>query len=235
MIKKQIPNMITGFNLVSGCISIVLSFSHQYEWAIIAIFMAAVFDFFDGFAARLLKVSSPIGVEMDSLADVVSFGVSPAMILFCYMIEMGVQQGVSGWQSYLPYFVFIVPMFSAFRLAKFNLDTRQTESFLGLPTPANAMFLSTLVILPESWGFIHNSYTLLIIAIITSLLLVSEIPLFSLKIKNLSWKDNKIKFIFLAGALVIMGFLTVISIPFVILWYIILSVINNLIEPKASN
>lgn len=235
MIKKQIPNMITGFNLVSGCISIVLSFSHQYEWAIIAIFMAAVFDFFDGFAARLLKVSSPIGVEMDSLADVVSFGVSPAMILFCYMIEMGVQQGASGWQSYLPYFVFIVPMFSAFRLAKFNLDTRQTESFLGLPTPANAMLLSTLVVLPESWGFIHNSYTLLIIAIITSLLLVSEIPLFSLKIKNLSWKDNKIKFIFLAGALVIMGFLTMISIPFVILWYIILSVINNLIEPKASN
>jgi CDP-diacylglycerol---serine O-phosphatidyltransferase len=234
MIKKQIPNMITGFNLVSGCISIVLSFSHQYEWAIIAIFMAAVFDFFDGFAARLLKVSSPIGVEMDSLADVVSFGVSPAMILFCYMIEMTTQQGVSGWQSYLPYFVFIVPMFSAFRLAKFNLDTRQTESFLGLPTPANAMFLSTLVILPESWGFIHNSYTLLVIAIITSLLLVSEIPLFSLKIKNLSWKDNKIKFIFLAGALVIMGFLTVISIPFVILWYIILSVINNLIEPKTS-
>jgi CDP-diacylglycerol---serine O-phosphatidyltransferase len=234
MIKKQIPNMITGFNLVSGCISIVLSFSHQYEWAIIAIFMAAVFDFFDGFAARLLKVSSPIGVEMDSLADVVSFGVSPAMILFCYMIEMTTQQGVSGWQSYLPYFVFIVPMFSAFRLAKFNLDTRQTESFLGLPTPANAMFLSTLVILPESWGFIHNSYTLLVIAIITSLLLVSEIPLFSPKIKNLSWKDNKIKFIFLAGALVIMGFLTVISIPFVILWYIILSVINNLIEPKTS-
>lgn len=235
MIKKQIPNMITGFNLVSGCISIALSFSHQYEWAIIAIFMAAVFDFFDGFAARLLKVSSPIGVEMDSLADVVSFGVSPAMVLFCYMIEMTTQQGVSGWQSYLPYFVFIVPMFSAFRLAKFNLDTRQTESFLGLPTPANAMFLSTLVILPESWGFIHNSYTLLIIAIITSLLLVSEIPLFSLKIKNLSWKDNQIKFIFLAGALVIMGFLTVISIPFVILWYIILSVINNLIAPKTSN
>lgn len=234
MIKKQIPNTITGLNLVSGCISIIFSFSHQYEWAIFAIFMAAVFDFFDGFVARLLKVSSPIGVEMDSLADVVSFGVSPAMILFCYMSQMNVDNHIEGWQQYLPFAIFIVPMFSAYRLAKFNLDTRQTVSFLGLPTPANAMFLSTLVLLPKSWEFVHNSYTLLALAAITSALLVSEIPLFALKFKNFTWKDNKIKVIFLAGVVAIVAFLNIISVPFIILWYILLSVIQNITTEKSE-
>ncbi len=234
MIKKQIPNTITGLNLVSGCVSIIFSFSHQYELAIIAIFMAAVFDFFDGFVARLLKVSSPIGVEMDSLADVVSFGVSPAMILYCYMTQMNVDNQIEGWQQYLPFAIFIVPMFSAYRLAKFNLDTRQTVSFLGLPTPANAMFLSTLVLLPKSWEFVHNSYTLLALAAITSALLVSEIPLFALKFKNFTWKDNKIKLIFLAGVVAIVAFLNIISVPFIILWYILLSVIQNITTGKSE-
>lgn len=228
MIKRQIPNFVTGFNLVSGCISIVLSFSHQYEWAIIAIFIAAVFDFFDGFAARLLGVMSPMGKEMDSLADVVSFGVSPAMVLFCYMTESAEIQHVSGWQSFLPYLIFIVPMFSALRLAKFNLDTRQTTSFLGLPTPANALFLSTLVLLPAEWTFIHNTYIILILAAITSWMLVSEIPLFAMKFKNFSWKDNRIKFIFLAGVIVLALIFTKIAVPFIVIWYLLLSMIDNL-------
>lgn len=232
MIKRQIPNFVTGFNLVSGCVSIVLSFSHQYEWAIIAIFIAAVFDFFDGFVARLLDVMSPMGKEMDSLADVVSFGVSPAMVLFCYMIELNVKQQVTGLQSYLPYLIFIVPMFSALRLAKFNLDTRQTTSFLGLPTPANALFLSTLVLLPEEWTWIHNTYSILILAAITSWMLVSEIPLFAMKFKNFSWKDNQIKFIFLTGVVILALIFTKIAVPFIVIWYLLLSLINNRVNPQ---
>lgn len=227
MIKRQLPNIITGFNLVSGCISIVLSFSHHYEWAILAIFLAAVFDFFDGFVARLLNVMSPMGKEMDSLADVVSFGVAPAMVLFCYMIELGTQNQISGWQTYLPYFIFVVPMFSALRLAKFNLDTRQTISFLGLPTPANALFLSTLVLLPSEWSFIHNSYFLLFISYFTSWMLVSEIPLFALKFKTFSWKENRIKFIFLAGVVLLIVLFSTIAVPFIVVWYVVLSLINN--------
>jgi CDP-diacylglycerol--serine O-phosphatidyltransferase len=232
MIKRQIPNFVTGFNLVSGCISIVLSFSHQYEWAIIAIFIAAVFDFFDGFAARLLNVMSPMGKEMDSLADVVSFGVSPAMVLFCYMMESSELQHVTGWQSLLPYLIFIVPMFSALRLAKFNLDTRQTTSFLGLPTPANALFLSTLVLLPAEWSLIHNTYTILVLAAITSWMLVSEIPLFAMKFKNFSWKDNKIKFIFLVGVVALAVVFTKIAVTFIVIWYLTLSLVDNLTKPQ---
>ncbi len=228
MIKKHIPNTITGFNLVSGCISIVLSFSHQYEWAIAAIIIAAIFDFFDGFAARILNVMSPIGKEMDSLADVVSFGVSPAMILFCYMTELTTKQNLSGWVTFLPYLIFIVPMFSALRLAKFNLDTRQTTSFLGLPTPANALFLSTLVLLPQEWIFIHNVYFLLIISAITSWMLVSEIPLFALKFKNFSWKDNSEKFIFVIGIIPLAIIFNYKAIPFIILWYVCLSIGMNI-------
>jgi CDP-diacylglycerol--serine O-phosphatidyltransferase len=224
MIKKQIPNIVTGFNLVSGCISIVFSFSHSYELAIIAIFVAAVFDFFDGFVARLLNVMSPIGKEMDSLADVVSFGVSPAMVLFCYMKELETVQPLAGWQHYLPYLVFIVPMFSALRLAKFNLDTRQTLSFLGLPTPANALFLSTLILLPKEWSFIHNIYVLIAISILTSFLLVSEIPLFAMKFKSFSWNANTEKYIFLLGIIPITLIFGLQAVPFVILWYIILSI-----------
>jgi CDP-diacylglycerol--serine O-phosphatidyltransferase len=232
MIKKHIPNIVTGFNLISGCISIVFSFSHQYELAIIAIFIAAVFDFFDGFVARLLNVMSPIGKEMDSLADVVSFGVSPAMVLFCYMIEMTSNQSITDVQKYLPYLIFIVPMFSALRLAKFNLDTRQSVSFLGLPTPANALFLSTLILLPKEWAFIHNIYLLLAISIVTSFMLVSEIPLFAMKFKSFSWKQNSEKYIFLMGIIPIAVVFSYQAIPFVILWYVFLSIGFNIFQKK---
>lgn len=227
MIKKHIPNFITGLNLVSGCISIVFSFSHQYEWAVVAIVVAAIFDFFDGFAARLLNVMSPIGKEMDSLADVVSFGVSPAMILFCYLTQMAEAQNPNAAIHYLPFAVFVVPMFSALRLAKFNLDTRQSLSFLGLPTPANALLLSTLVLLPSEWSLIHNSYVLLAISGMTSLLLVSEIPLFALKFKRFSWQENREKYIFLLGIIPIALVFWMHAIPFIIVWYILLSLVFN--------
>jgi len=227
-IKNHIPNSITGMNLFSGCISIVFSFSHNYEMAIVFIILAAVFDFFDGMAARLLNVKSEIGKELDSLADVVSFGVSPAMIIFCKMNDLIAVENITNWQIYIPYIAFIVPVFSALRLAKFNLDTRQTNSFIGVPTPANALLISTLVLLPAEWSFLFNIYSLSFICIAMSLLLVAEIHLIALKIKNLSWKDNRIRYIFVIGAVIIAAILMQNAIPFIIIWYVVISVIENM-------
>jgi len=137
MIKKHIPNSITCLNLFSGCVAVFLAFKGNYEGAIIAILLAAVFDFFDGFAARLLKAYSPMGKELDSLADMVSFGVAPGAIVFSLLSETNVCE-------WLPFLAFLIPVFSGLRLAKFNIDERQTTSFIGLPTPANAIFWAGL-------------------------------------------------------------------------------------------
>jgi CDP-diacylglycerol--serine O-phosphatidyltransferase len=148
------------------------------------------------------------------------------------MIEMTSNQSITDVQKYLPYLIFIVPMFSALRLAKFNLDTRQSVSFLGLPTPANALFLSTLILLPKEWAFIHNIYVLLAISIVTSFMLVSEIPLFAMKFKSFSWKQNSEKYIFLMGIIPIAVVFSYQAIPFVILWYVFLSIGFNIFQKK---
>lgn len=193
---KQIPNIITGLNLFSGCISIVFAFKHNFEFAFYFILLAAIFDFFDGFVARLLKVSSNIGKELDSLSDVVSFGVAPSMILFNFFYTIDFEI-IGNFSKYIPYIIFIIPVFSAFRLSKFNLDTRQTSSFIGLPAPANALFFSTYVFLPNFLNIIHNPITILILVIIFSILLISEIPMFSLKFKTWNIKDNIAIYLFL--------------------------------------
>jgi CDP-diacylglycerol--serine O-phosphatidyltransferase len=194
-IKNQIPNFITGLNLFSGCLSLVFAFDGELEKAFYLMVLAAVFDFFDGFAARLLNAKSDIGKELDSLADVVSFGVAPAAIMFVFF-----KNTVSDCSnlSLLPFIAFIIPVFSAFRLAKFNLDTRQTESFLGLPTPASAMFVGSFVFLPNVFNIAHHPITLCLIIIIMSLLLLTELPMFSLKIKNYKLKDNIDRYVFVA-------------------------------------
>lgn len=192
-IKRQIPNAITGMNLFAGSISIVYAFDNQLEMAFYLILLAAVFDFFDGFVARLLNVQSVLGKELDSLADVVSFGLAPAVIMFQFFQS---NMYVFGWESYsfLPYISFIIPVFSAFRLAKFNLDTRQSESFLGLPTPANALFIGSYVFLPNFFNIAHHPLFLTVLIIVMSLLLVSELPMFSLKIKSLKIKGNAARY-----------------------------------------
>ncbi|MTI19622.1 CDP-diacylglycerol--serine O-phosphatidyltransferase [Fulvivirga sp. RKSG066] len=219
MIKKHIPNFITSCNLASGCIAITFVFKGELQIAVYLMWLSMVFDFFDGMAARLLKVSSPIGKELDSLADVVSFGVLPATIIY-KLIESG---------EPLAFVAFLVAVFSALRLAKFNTDENQETDFIGLPTPANALFLSSLVFFKGNSDFSSfiNDPVLIAITVIFSLLLVAPIRLFSLKLKNFSWSDNKIVIIFLilsAGLIVTLG---IIGLPFVILLYIALSLVKN--------
>ena len=189
MIKKHIPNFITCLNLFSGCIAVLMAFKGNYQGAFIAILVAAVFDFFDGFAARILKAYSPMGKELDSLADMVSFGFAPGMIVFSLLTEANIHE-------WLPYLAFIIPVFSALRLAKFNIDERQTSSFIGMPTPANAIFWAGMAFSFASF-LVSNVWILVGLTVAFSYLLVAEIPMFALKVKNLAWKDNQIQYIFL--------------------------------------
>ncbi len=189
------------------------------------IWIAALLDFFDGFFARLLKAYSPMGKELDSLADMVSFGVLPAMILFV-LIENSTES------LFLPYLALLVAAFSALRLANFNIDTRQTENFIGLPTPANAIFISSFpFIISEENNFLNhlllNEWFLVSIAIVFSLLLVAELPLFSLKFKSYKWSENKIRFSFIILSVILLVFLQFIAIPIIIVVYIIISLIQT--------
>ena len=216
IIIRNIPNGITSCNLFCGCIASYMAFQSDFRLAMLFIVLGAVFDFFDGMSARLLKVSSPIGKELDSLADNITFGLAPSAIVF----------GVS---EYLPYTAFIISVFSALRLAKFNLDERQTTSFIGMPTPANALFWSSLAICIGGNQYMSqyfNAFYLLLLVVIMSLLLVSELPMFSLKFKNLTWKDNKIKYIFLVVSVVLLLVYAINGLAAVIIWYIILSALT---------
>ena len=224
--KKHIPNTITCCNLFSGCIACVMAFSGKFESAMLFIVLGAVFDFFDGMVARLLGVSSPLGVQMDSLADDITFGLAPATVIFSFM--RGLEYPSSFLADVLPYFAFLIAVFSACRLAKFNIDTRQTTSFIGLPTPANALFWSSLIVGGEKWLLEMNNVWILLIALIFlfSYFLISEIPMFSMKFKNLSWKSNKTRYIFLLGSIpmFVLGYLAPVAI---ISWYLVFSVISS--------
>ena len=234
--RRHIPNTITCCNLLSGCIASVYAFEGVYKIAFVCIIMGAVFDFFDGLTARALKVSSPIGKELDSLADVVTFGFAPATMVFSWLREcMEVQFAtivncqLSIACSIIPFFAFLLVAFSALRLAKFNVDERQTSSFIGLPTPANALFWGALV-LGSHDAVVASPYGwVLVLALVGlfSYLLVAEIPMFSLKFKSLSWKANRTAYIFLLVSLVLLIFLGLNGLSAVIGWYIILSILTQ--------
>jgi len=213
--KKHIPNFITSFNLFTGCAAVYLAFGGRYQYAFIAILIAAVFDFLDGFAARLLKAYSAMGKELDSLADMVSFGLAPGAIMFSMLTDSGLNR----WFAMI---AFLIPVFSGLRLAKFNIDERQVTSFLGLPTPANAIFMAGLAY-SYSDLLVTNIGILIAITLLFSYLLVAEIPMFSLKFKNLSWKENKIQFLFLIGCLIILIIFQFNAFAPIIGWYIVLS------------
>lgn len=229
IITRQIPNTITCCNLFSGCIASFMAFQGNYQAALVFIIIGAVFDFFDGMAARLLHVSSPIGKELDSLADDISFGFAPAAIVFSLFKEVQYPAILEPLSGILPYAAFLIAVFSALRLAKFNVDTRQTSSFIGMPTPANALFWGSLV--AGSHDFLvseaFNALYLLIMVIIMSLLLVAELPMFSLKFKNLSWKSNKTSYIFLLFSIPLLICLQLSGFAAVIVWYILLSLITR--------
>lgn len=228
--RKQIPNIITLFNLLAGCIAITMAFQSHFNAVVIWVAVAALFDFLDGMAARLLKAWSGIGKELDSLADVVSFGVAPAtavfMLLRDYTLMPAILQPLS---LYIPYIAFLIPVFSAYRLAKFNLDERQTTSFLGLPTPANALFWISYCYGIQLLAPVHLShfYVTLFFILSLSLLMISEIPMFSMKIKNISLKGNERQALLVLLMIVFVSVWGIIGIAWGILAYIALSVITS--------
>jgi len=228
-ITRHIPNSVTCLNLFSGCIATVMAFESEYELAMLFIVLSAVFDFFDGMLARTLHAYSKIGKELDSLADDVSFGVAPSVLVFSLFKEVQYPLFLQGVEAYIPFLAFAISVFSALRLAKFNVDERQTTSFIGLPVPANALFWGSLVVGAHSFliSDSFNAIYLFILVAIFSYLLVSEIPMFSLKFKNLSWKDNKVSFIFLLVCIPLLAFLKVTGFAAIIVWYILLSVITR--------
>lgn len=224
-VRKHIPNAITCCNLFSGCVACTMAFEGSFVWALTFIVLGAVFDFFDGMAARLLGVSSPMGVEMDSLADDVTFGFAPAAMVFALLRQMTWPVYLLPVADILPYAAFFIAVFSALRLAKFNIDTRQTTSFIGLPTPANALFWASLVAGAGDWIISLNAGWFLVLGLIalSSYLLVSEIKMFSLKFKRLAWRANRRRYIFLVVAIPMLSLGLVAAVP-IIIWYVILSV-----------
>jgi len=240
-----VPNTITALNLVCGSLAVFFAIDGQLGWAAIFIFAAAIFDFLDGFSARLLKAYSSIGKELDSLADTVSFGLAPAAIVFT-MLELTlfgknqpIQEIEANWSQWIVLFTsLIIPVSGAFRLAKFNTDTRQTEQFLGMPIPANAIFFASLALILELGTidnivpFILNKYTILASAFICSFLMVSELPMFNLKFKNLKLKENALRYFFLGITLLMLIFLQLYALPLIIIWYVLLSAISHLTGKK---
>ena len=200
--------------------------------ALLFIVIGAVFDFFDGMSARLLHVSSPIGKELDSLADDITFGFAPSAIVFSFLsanCEAEANSSLFTLHSSLPFLAFIMAAFSALRLAKFNLDERQTLGFIGLPTPANALFWGSLIVgLGDRIATLpYVMYIMLAGVLISSYLLVSEIPMFALKFKTWGWKGNEVKYIFLITCIPLLLLLGVSGLAAIIAWYVILSVIHD--------
>lgn len=226
MIKKHIPNTITLANLSCGCIGIIACTRGDLVTASYMIWLAAIFDFFDGFAARLLKVSSPIGKELDSLADMVTFGVLPAFILFSLL------QNVS--TGYLPYISFSVALFSALRLAKFNVDTRQSHGFIGIPTPASAFFVSGLVFWPADSIFLSSPASIVIISISLSLLIVAPFPMLALKFKDYTLRNNISRYLVVMVSVVLIITLGKISFPIIISFYVALSLIVAVLDKRKQ-
>lgn len=269
----NIPNLFTASNLMCGVISIILALSGRLEWACYFIYFAAVFDFFDGFLARKLKIAGELGKQLDSLADMVTFGVAPGILVFVMLVvgQFGIERlenfslmnnewynqvdvspviyaiirdylngdidAAQGMIKFVPFLALIIPFFSLFRLAKFNLDTRQSESFIGLPTPANTIFFTAFPLLFVSATF-HGELNAIVfdiiqplyfvpIVVIMSLMLIAELPLFALKFKDFSWKNNQVRFVFLGSCAILIPLLLAWSIPIIIILYLLLSLIEN--------
>lgn len=227
--KKNIPNFITCMNIICGALSMVMSLHFGFlKLAALFIILAALFDFFDGFTARLLKVQSPMGVDLDSLADVFSFGGAPAMIIFVWLEQCVMNlppfYADNQWVRLLPYLAFLIPAFSAFRLAKFNHDERQHSDFYGLPTPANALFVGFLPLSADKLPYVNNFWAILVLMLVFCVLLVSDLPMFSLKFKHFKWKDNEVRYSFIILAVILFAIFRLGSFPIIILSYILISV-----------
>lgn len=226
---RHIPNTITCLNLFFGCVACVMAFQADYLSALAFMSLSAVLDFLDGMLARVLNAPSPIGKELDSLADDISFGMVPALIVFSLFKEVNYLNFSGAFLKYVPYLAFIIAVFSALRLAKFNVDERQTDAFIGLPTPANALFWAASTVGLHSFlvSSAFNFIYLIILVVLFSVLMVSEIPMFALKFKNLSWKYNKTRFIFLFGCILFLALWGITGIAASIVWYLLLSLLTG--------
>ncbi len=245
MIRSFFPNLLTSLNLFFGIVGIILTLEEQLTLAIVCILLSGIMDFFDGFVARLMKVSGDFGKQLDSLADCVSFGALPGIIAY-KLITLNLSYDYNfqdvfklDVNAFLALSAFLIPVFSALRLAKFNLDTRQSDTFIGLPTPANAIFWCGIILIYDyDLPNYVNSFSLAITAVIVSLLLISELPLLALKFKNYSIKENMVKYIFLAGCIVIILISLAMrkwyfSFSIVIIWYVIISLVNKMMLKKV--
>ena len=263
----NIPNLITACNMLCGVFAIILAFAGRIDIAPYFIFLAAVLDFFDGFVARMLKQQGELGKQLDSLADIISFGLAPGLIMF--MLILFQQHGINPlfestaqlnlfvdsnlyalinlqWDNKLPFLALIIPFFSLFRLAKFNIDTRQSESFIGLPTPANTIFFMAFPLLLSQYGgtsgwehdlimWLIQPIVLIPIIVVMSLLLVSELPLFALKFKHFKWKGNATRYIFLISCGILISTLLIWSISIIVLLYLLLSFIQHILRKNRTH
>lgn len=234
-IKKHIPNLITLLNLFCGCIAIVFVAKLDFEMAFYFVCLGIFLDFFDGFFARLFQVSSPLGLQLDSLADMVTSGVVPGFVMFFLLSS---SQNELSANPIIPYLGFIVTLGSCYRLANFNIDTRQTDSFIGIPTPANALFILSLPLVLKysdslfTLEILTNQFVLLAITVLSAYILNAEIPLFSLKLKKFNFKDNALQIVFLSLSLLLLVFFQYLGIPLLIILYVLLSVVNNKMKKK---
>lgn len=220
MMKKHIPNTITLLNQFSGIVACIFAYNSRFDLALLFVLIGATLDFMDGAMARLLRVSSPLGKELDSLADVITFGLVPGMIAFRLLGPLA-----EVWE-YMPYLGFLITLFSTYRLGKFNIDERQTTSFIGLATPANAIFWLGLAYGYQSLLSAVSPWFVLVAVVVSSYLLVCELPMFSFKFHNFGWAENRIRYMFIIGAIVLAVVFFRQSLPLIILWYILLSVVG---------
>ncbi|MCF2443119.1 CDP-diacylglycerol--serine O-phosphatidyltransferase [Dyadobacter sp. CY345] len=234
MFLRHIPNVLTCLNLLCGCIGVVEAFHNNIVISCGLIGVALIFDFFDGFVARILKVSSPIGRDLDSLADMVTFGLLPSIIIYQLLMQ-SIPDLMGIWKAYP---AFLIAIFSAIRLAKFNNDPRQSDSFIGVPTPANALLIASLPVIvltqDEYWKtLIVNTNNLLILTVVMSYLLIAEIKLIALKFKSFGWQGNEFRYSFLVLTVLLLAFLKILAVPLILVFYILLSVTANLTKKSA--
>ena len=244
-IKKHIPNAITLLNLSTGLLAIIAIFRGYFDEAFIFVCLGIFLDFWDGFLARKFNVAGPLGVQLDSLADMVTCGVVPGLMMFRLFEDIQQTQPEymlteeTFYMGFVPYLGFLITIASCYRFANFNIDTRQTDSFIGLPTPANALVIMSIPMIQYANDFemltaiLYNPYVLLVITLISAYILNAEIPLFSLKIKEFTWSKYKMQILFLIGSLVSFFILGFVAIPLIIISYVLVSVISNKMTAKA--
>ncbi len=233
-IKKYIPNALTMGNLLSGCIAVLFAVHDQMEYAAIFVALGIFFDFFDGFFARLFNVQSEVGLQLDSLADMVTSGVVPGIVMYQLLVDASDIPWGASLEAYhfnIAYVGFAITLASAYRLAKFNVDDRQTNSFIGLPTPANTLFILSipLILIYQEYAFakalLTNPYVLIILTILSCIMLNAEIHLFALKFKTWDFSKNKVRYIFLLLSILLLIVLQYLAIPLLIILYVLLSVL----------